>query len=124
MDGTDATRRPSLTTRNRIIAKLIDDAVFVPLESLHNHADSVTYVYKRNGNKASKQEVMIGDANNNDVVIVTGLADKDEVYLSVPPGLEDANISLLKEMDGKRRKKTDEIKPAPAAATPTARLSN
>lgn len=124
IDGTDATLRPSMTTSNRIIAKSIDNALYVPLESLHSHADSVTYVYKRKGVKASKQEVSIGDANNNDVIIVTGLAESDQVYLSVPAGMEDAEISLLKEMDGKRRKKADEGQPKPAANEPTASLSD
>ena len=115
IDGTDPTLRPSMTTSNKIIAKQIDQALFIPLESLHSHADSVTFVYKRRGLKAEKQEVVIGEANNNDVIIVTGLGDKDEVYLSVPPGMEEDDISLLKEMDGKRKKKGEET----AAPTPS-----
>ena len=108
-----------MTTSNKIIAKQIDQALFIPLESLHSHADSVTFVYKRRGLKAEKQEVVIGEANNNDVIIVTGLGDKDEVYLSVPPGMEEDEISLLKEMDGKRKKKGEETaapKPSPSAS--------
>ena len=119
IDGTDPTLRPSMTTSNKIIAKQIDQALFIPLESLHSHADSVTFVYKRRGLKAEKQEVVIGEANNNDVIIVTGLGDKDEVYLSVPPGMEEDEISLLKEMDGKRKKKGEETaapKPSPSAS--------
>lgn len=123
IDGTDPTLRPSMTTSNRIIAKQIDQALFIPLESLHSHADSVTFVYKRNGIQAEKQEVVIGEANNNDVIILTGLADKDEIYLSVPPGMEEAHISLLKEMDGKRKKK-DESDTAPAKGSPSASLTN
>lgn len=124
IDGTDATLRPSMTTSNKIIAKSVDNALYVPLESLHSHADSVTFVYKRSGMKASKQEVVIGDANNNDVIVVSGLADADQVYLSVPPGMEDSGISLLKEMDGKRKKKVDDAQPASPANAPTASLSN
>jgi hypothetical protein len=125
INGTDPTLRPSMTTSNKIIAKQIDQALFIPLESLHSHADSITFVYKRSGIKARKQEVVIGEANNNDVIIVTGLADNDEVYLSVPPGMEGADISLLKEMDGKRKKKGQESEPSEAAKpSPSASLSH
>jgi len=124
IDGTDATLRPSMTTSNRILAKSVDNALYVPLESLHSHADTITFVYRRNGMKVSKQEVMVGDANDNDVIIVTGLAEKDEVFLSVPGGMEGNEISLLKEMDGKRKKKQEEVKPTPVPAAPTASLSN
>ncbi|HTF18371.1 MAG TPA: efflux RND transporter periplasmic adaptor subunit [Chryseolinea sp.] len=124
IDGTDPTLRPAMTTSNKIIAKQIDQALFIPLESLHSHADSITFVYKRSGMKAQKQEVVIGEANNNDVIVVTGLGDKDEVYLSVPPDMEDDNISLLKELDGKRKKKDqDGGKPA-VKVSPSASLSH
>lgn len=125
IDGTDPTLRPSMTTSNKIIAKHIDNALFVPLESLHSHADSVTFVYRRSGGKAVKQEVVIGETNNNDVVIVGGLAESDQVFLSVPSGMDNASISLLKEMDGKRKKKTQEDElPAPPVPGPAASLSS
>jgi len=125
IDGTDATLRPAMTTSNKIIAKQIDHALYIPLESLHNYADSVTFVYKRSGVGAQKQEVVIGEANNNDVIVVTGLGDKDEVYLSVPPGMEDDNISLLKEMNGKRKKKGQESEaPTQPKTSPSASLSH
>lgn len=104
INGSDPTLRPSMTTSNRIIAKTIDNALFVPLECLHSEADTITYVYKKHGSKTVKQEVKVGDTNANDVVILGGLAENDRVHLSVPPGMEDEEISLLKEMDGKRKK--------------------
>ena len=104
INGTDPTLRPSMTTSNKIIAKIIDNALVIPLECLHNQADTVTYVFKKDGIKTVKQEVMIGDTNVNDVVILGGLTEKDRVYLSIPSGRESDNIALLKEMDGKRKK--------------------
>jgi HlyD family secretion protein len=102
--GTDSTLRPSMTTSNKIIAKTIDNALFIPLECLHNQADTVTYVFKKDGLKTVKQEVMIGDTNANDVVILGGLTETDRVHLSIPHGTENDKISLLSEMDGKRKK--------------------
>ena len=125
IDGTDSTLRPSMTTSNKIIARLIENAMFIPLETLHSHGDSITYVYKRNGLNAIKQEVILGEANSNDVIVSAGLSDTDELYLSQPSGMEDASISMLKELDGKRKKKGEEggqaLPPsdAPSASLPT-----
>lgn len=112
IEGTDPTLRPSMTTSNKIITSLIDNALFVPLECLHSHFDTVTYVYKREGLNIVKQEVMIGETNANDAVIVGGLEEGDRVYLSIPGGQDEKSIELLPEMDGKRKKKQDQEEPA------------
>lgn len=104
INGTDPTLRPAMTTSNKIVAKTIDNALFIPLECLHNEADTITYVYKKEGAKTVKQEVMIGDTNANDVVILGGLAAADRIHLSIPPGVSEDEINLLKEMNGKRKK--------------------
>lgn len=117
IEGTDPTIRPSMTTSNKIITNLIDDARFVPLECLHSFNDSVTYVFKRDGLNVVKQEVMMGETNANDAVILAGLEEGDRVYLSLPAGQDDKEIRLLPEMNGKRKKKEEpkplepEIKP-------------
>src|SRR5690606_2853544 len=49
IEGSDPTLRPSMTTSNRIIAKVIEDALFVPLECLHTQSDSITYVIRKDG---------------------------------------------------------------------------
>lgn len=124
INGTDPTLRPSMTTSNKIIAKTIDNALFIPLECLHNQSDTITYVYKKEGARTVKQEIMIGDTNANDVVILGGLEASDKVHLSIPLGAEDDEINLLKEMNGKRKKlqpkeeemKKDEV--APVALVP------
>jgi HlyD family secretion protein len=108
IEGTDPTIRPSMTTSNKIITKLIDNAEFIPLECLHSFNDTVTYVFKREGLNVVKQEVTIGETNANDAVILAGLEEGDRVYLSLPAGQEDKEIRLLPEMDGKRKKKEEE----------------
>jgi len=119
IEGTDPTLRPSMTTSNRIIAKSIENAIYIPLECLHSKSDTVTFVYKRNGMKIVKQEVMIGETNANDAVILVGLAETDRVHLSIPAGLEDDEIALLKEMDGKRKKGEPKTEPANKTAAVT-----
>jgi HlyD family secretion protein len=118
IEGTDDALRPAMTTSNRIIAKVIQNARFIPLECLHSQADTVTYVFKRDGINTVKQEVVVGESNSNDVVILNGLADDDKVYLSIPKGYDDTEVKLLKEMNGKRKKK--EEGPAEEKILPTA----
>lgn len=107
IDGTDATLRPSMTTSNKIVASVKDSTLFVPLECLHVQADTITYVYKKDGLKAVKQEVTVGDTNANDAIILLGLSGDERLYLSVPAGVEEDAIKLLPEMNGKRQKKED-----------------
>jgi HlyD family secretion protein len=106
--GNDPTLRPSMTTSNKIVASLVEGALFVPLESLHTQADSITYVFKKDGLNTVKQEVVVGETNANDAVITSGLALTDRVYLSVPSGMADTKIDLLPELNGKRGKKKEE----------------
>ena len=118
IDGTDSTLRPSMTTSNKIIAKIIDNALFVPLECLHNQSDTITYVFKKEGIKISKQEVVVGETNGNSVVVLNGLTAHDRIYLSIPLGMEGEKISLLKEMEGKRKKNLPDQENKEASNTP------
>ncbi len=119
IDGTDPTLRPSMTTSNKIVAEVLTDVVFIPLESLHVQYDSITYVFKKDGASVSKQEVIVGETNANEAVVKTGLQADEKVLLSFPTGMENDKISLLPELNGKRRKKEDSEneKTKPAAET-------
>ena len=107
--GTDDLLKPGMTTSNRIITKDTEEALYIPLECLHSQYDSITYVYKKDGLNASKQEVMLGDANTDYVQILAGLTEEDRVYLSNLQGQEGEEIALIPEMDGKRMQKEEEI---------------
>lgn len=101
--GTDPSLRPAMTTSNKIITLVLDSVMFVPLECLHSLADSITYVYKREGLNTVKQEIMLGETNTNDAVILAGLSQNDRLYLSLPSKIT-GDVRLLPEMDGKRKK--------------------
>ena len=107
IDGTDPTLRPSMTTSNKVIAKVLDSVTFVPLEGLHSLDDSIIYVYKKDGIKTVKQEVSVGETNSNEAVILIGLNLGDRIFLSVPPEMEDAEVQLLPQLNGKRRKEEE-----------------
>jgi multidrug efflux pump subunit AcrA (membrane-fusion protein) len=110
LDYRDDLLRPSMTTSNKIIISASDSALYVPLECLHSKDDSITYVYKKEGLSVTKQEVHIGDNNMNDVIILGGIKAGDKLYLSIPGGHEEAAISLLPELDGKRNIPQQEVK--------------
>ncbi|WP_436516744.1 efflux RND transporter periplasmic adaptor subunit [Ekhidna sp. To15] len=115
--GTDPLLKPGMTTSNKIITKTVEDALFVPLESLHSQYDSITYVFKKSGGSSVKQEVIIGDANAENVHIIAGLDAEDRVSLSSIQGMEKDEVNLLPEMNGKRNKK-EEIIEEPEPTTP------
>lgn len=114
LEGTDPSLRPSMTTSNRIIASVVPDALYIPLECLHSEADSITFVYRKDGINTYKQEIVIGETNANEAVVTLGLSENDRIFLSKPTGLEGDEVRLLPEMNGKRKKKEEEQKVAPA----------
>lgn len=95
VNESDTTLRPAMTTSNVIIADVVKDALFVPLESIHSQGDSLTYVFKKSGLGIVKQEVMTGKTNSNEVIVEKGLADNDLVMLSLPNDIEKKKLVLL-----------------------------
>lgn len=86
--------RPGMTTSNTIITNEKTDVLSVPLEAIFSK-DSVSYVYAKSGFSIVKKEVKLGDSNNDDVIILKGLTEKDVVYLNRPEGYKDLKIAKL-----------------------------
>ncbi|MGB8489808.1 MAG: HlyD family efflux transporter periplasmic adaptor subunit, partial [Bacteroidales bacterium] len=81
LDATDPILKPSMTTGNKIITKTLSDVTYIPLESVQMGADSIPFVYTRHG---AKQIVVLGEENENNVVVQQGLEPGEIVYLSTP----------------------------------------
>lgn len=81
VDGSDLILRPSMTTGNKIITKTIDDVIYVPLESVQAGPDSIPFVYMKNG---TRQVVVLGESNENNVIVEQGLKPGDVIYLNTP----------------------------------------
>lgn len=107
--GTDDLLKPGMTTGNRIITKTVDSGLFIPLECLHSQDDSITFVYKKSGLNVIKQEVHVGDANADNVLILLGIEKDEKIFLSDVSGMENDNVELLPELNGLRNKK-DELR--------------
>lgn len=103
LDGNDPALRPSMTTGNKFIYKTFNDVIFVPNESVHAGVDSVPFVYTRDG---KKQIVVLGEANDKNIIIEKGLGQDEYVWLTIPEKPEKfrlAGTELIREIRQKER---------------------
>jgi RND family efflux transporter MFP subunit len=90
----DTTLRPGMTTGNTIGTLSLPEALFVPLEALHNDG-AVAFVYRQDGGRVHRQEVRTGAVNENHIVILEGLGDDARVLLSPPTNGLDLELVRL-----------------------------
>lgn len=90
----DTTLRPAMTTSNTIHINSVEDALYVPLETIHT-IDSLNFVPKRDGMKPVMQQVVLGLMNDDDVIIQEGIDINDQLYLSMPPDTSGIEKQLL-----------------------------
>jgi len=93
----DTTLRPSMTTSNTIHVNTVEDALFVPLETIHTADDSLNFVFKSDGLDIAMQQVVLGMMNDNDVIIHEGISPDDVLYLSTPEDTSDIRKVYLPE---------------------------
>ncbi len=106
LNETDPKLRPSMTTSNSIVTNSFENVLYVPLEAVHSN-DSLTYVYRRNN---VKRLVLLGEENENEVIIEKGLKEGNRVYLSKPANSENYdydNMELAEEIKNRLTKETD-----------------
>jgi multidrug efflux pump subunit AcrA (membrane-fusion protein) len=90
----DSILRPAMTTKNTILTATVDSVHFIPLESVFNN-DTLTFVYKKNGSQTIRQQIMVGLANDNEIIVKEGLTDGDEILLNAPENNAKLKWSLL-----------------------------
>lgn len=81
VDQSDPILRPSMTTGNKIVTQTIDNVTYVPLESVQTGIDSIPFVYKKDG---TKQILVLGESNENNVVAEKGIEPGTVLYLNTP----------------------------------------
>ena len=104
--GVDSILRPAMTTSNEIVTEVLQDVISVPLEALYS--DSLPYVFKEQGGRILKQELITGPTNNDAAVIDFGLQDGDNIYLSMPDNSKDMEFQPLDPAIKKRIKAEQE----------------
>ena len=90
----DSTLRPGMTTGNTIETLELPSALYVPLEAVSSEG-VVPFVYRVSGGRISKQEVVTGAMNDDEVIIVRGLEEGDRVLLTPPPGHDRLTLARL-----------------------------
>ena len=90
----DTTLRPSMTTSNEILVAKLSNVVSVPLECIHTEG-TTTFVFKKDGAGALKQQVKLGMMNENEAVVLEGVNEQDEVFLSTPDDPEKLTMEML-----------------------------
>jgi len=91
----DTTLRPGMTTSNKIIAEVLSDVIFIPVEAVHSQGDSLTYVLAKDGGSSVRQEVLLGRSNSDEVVVLNGLDEGSTIYLSDPDNMESRPLRLI-----------------------------
>jgi|TARA_B100000767_G_C19751857_1_gene531177 multidrug efflux pump subunit AcrA (membrane-fusion protein) len=87
--------RPGMTTSNRILTFEKKDVLSLPLEAIFTK-DSISYVYAKTGFSVLKKQVLLGDSNNDKIIITNGLKENEVVYLNKPEGYDDKEIKRIK----------------------------
>ncbi len=90
INKSDPSLRPSMTTGNKIIMDDISDAVYIPTECVHAGLDSIPFVYTKN---RRKQIVLLGKANDKNIIVERGLSPGTKVYLNNPGNIEKFKLS-------------------------------
>ena len=101
----DTTLRPGMSTSNKIVAQVIEEALFIPVEAVHSQGDSITYVLVKEGLNITKKEVLLGLSNSDEVIIKEGLLEGESIYISDPSGLDSKSIEMLEKRESIAQKK-------------------
>lgn len=115
MNESDPILRPSMTTGNKIITKTIENVTYVPLESVQSGTDSIPFVYLKNGDR---QIVVLGESNENSIVVEQGLEPGTQLFLNTPENPEDFSligqelISIIKEREKQKKEEEDRAREA------------
>ena len=95
-----------MTTGNQIVTNTYDSVLFIPLEALHAN-DSISFVYTRKG---KRQVVVVGDMNENFIIVEKGLKPGEELYLSTPEKPEKFEFTGFELIPEIKKRKEDKLR--------------
>lgn len=120
----DPVLRPYMTTSNAIVIDTFNNVKYIPIETIHSQ-DSIPFVYAKNG---SKKVVLLGQMNENEVIVEKGLDEGEVIYLATPEDGESFKMTgkeLIAEIKARQAKKKQEqgqtAQKSPAMSTPNIR---
>lgn len=94
IDGYDERLTPGSTVKVKIIVKIIESALIVPLENVFEK-DGHPIVYLKTGpnEQCEARRIKLGDHNNTYVVVEEGLKEGDKIFQYAPATAENAPIT-------------------------------
>ncbi len=95
IEQSDSLLRPAMTTSNTILIHSFGQVNYIPLECVFNQGDSLVYVLAEHHGDWVRQEVKLGMANSNFVIVEMGLAEQQSVMLNLPENLAPYPLKLL-----------------------------
>lgn len=113
VNESDPILRPSMTTGNKIITKTISNVTYIPLESVQSGPDSIPFIYMKNN---TRQVVVLGESNENNVVVEQGVEPGTQIYLSTPEDAEGFKlvggelVAVIKEHEQARKDEEERLR--------------
>ncbi|MBX2814828.1 MAG: HlyD family secretion protein [Saprospiraceae bacterium] len=98
----DSLLRPAMTTSNEILVYSYEEVVSVPIEAFKK--DTLAYVVRKEDGDYFRQEVVVGEANSDEIVVVAGLERGDIVCLTFPDNLPELELKYLTEEERRAAK--------------------
>ncbi len=90
----DSILRPAMTTKNAILTSVIEDVLYVPIETVFSE-DTIVFAYKSTGVGIIKQEIRTAQRNENHIIVEKGLQEGDIVLLNPPEDSEKLRLVMV-----------------------------
>jgi multidrug efflux pump subunit AcrA (membrane-fusion protein) len=87
LNEVDSVIRPGMTSSNKIQIFSEENVLSIPLDAISSEND-IFFVVVKKGLGFEKREVKLGRSNDNEVIVLDGLAENEEIFLVQPAGVE------------------------------------
>jgi hypothetical protein len=86
--------KPGMSTSNAILINEVKNQLTIPLDAIFTEKN-ISYTYVKNGSAINKQEIKIGDTNENEAIVLKGLKENEIVFLVEPESAKANKIVRL-----------------------------
>jgi len=110
INKSDPIMRPAMTTSNAIVIKTLSNITYVSIDAIYSQ-DSIPFVYMANH---TKQVVVLGESNEDKIIVEQGLSPGDKVYVTIPEKSEtwkmvgEELIPVIREREAAKKKEREE----------------
>lgn len=94
MHGTDSILKPAMTTNNSILIAEYENVLSLPIEAVFGN-DSINWVYQLSGLSKQKKQVVVGQSNENEIIIKDGVSEGTVVFMSMPENADKLELISL-----------------------------